>query len=92
MLATPELLRIGTGGAVIHALPRLADHAQSEGLFTESPMVAVAASTRQARLQAFLEGGRAECDEGEPGWAHGRHHGMDLLASLEKSLSLPDAS
>ena len=56
MLATPDLLRSGTGGAVMHALPRLADQAQGEGLFTELPMAAGAASTRQAWLRAFLEG------------------------------------
>jgi (methylthio)acryloyl-CoA hydratase len=44
--------------AVMHALPRIADQSQSEGLFTESLMAAVAESTpeAQARLRAFLEG------------------------------------
>ncbi len=44
--------------AVMHALPRIADLSQSEGLFTESLMAAVAESTpaAQARLRAFLEG------------------------------------
>ena len=44
--------------AVMHALPRIADQSQSEGLFTESLMAAVAESTPQAqeRLRAFLEG------------------------------------
>ncbi len=44
--------------AVMHALPRIADQAQSEGLFTESLMAAVAESTPDAqhRLRAFLEG------------------------------------
>ena len=44
--------------AVMHALPRIADQAQSEGLFTESLMAAVAESTPEAqlRLRAFLEG------------------------------------
>jgi enoyl-CoA hydratase/carnithine racemase len=44
--------------AVMHALPRIADQAQSEGLFTESLMAAVAESTpeAQSRLRAFLEG------------------------------------
>jgi enoyl-CoA hydratase/carnithine racemase len=43
--------------AVMHALPRIADQAQSEGLFTESLMAAVAESTpdAQERLRAFLE-------------------------------------
>ncbi|WP_029001734.1 crotonase/enoyl-CoA hydratase family protein [Azohydromonas australica] len=43
--------------AVMHALPRIADQAQSEGLFTESLMAAVAESTPDAqdRLRAFLE-------------------------------------
>ena len=44
--------------AVMHALPRIADQSQSEGLFTESLMAAVAESTpdAQMRLRAFLEG------------------------------------
>lgn len=44
--------------AVMHALPRIADQSQSEGLFTESLMAAVAESTLEAqdRLRAFLEG------------------------------------
>jgi (methylthio)acryloyl-CoA hydratase len=43
--------------AVMHALPRIADQSQSEGLFTESLMAAVAESTPEAkeRLRAFLE-------------------------------------
>jgi hypothetical protein len=38
-------------------LPRIADQSQSEGLFTESLMAAVAESTPDAkdRLRAFLE-------------------------------------
>jgi enoyl-CoA hydratase/carnithine racemase len=48
--------------AVMHALPRIADQSQSEGLFTESLMAAVAESTPQAkeRLRAFLEGRAAK--------------------------------
>jgi (methylthio)acryloyl-CoA hydratase len=44
--------------AVMHALPRIADQSQSEGLFTESLMAALAESTpeAQSRLRAFLEG------------------------------------
>lgn len=44
--------------AVMHALPRIADQSQSEGLFTEALMAAVAESTPEAqdRLRAFLEG------------------------------------
>ena len=44
--------------AITHALPRIADQSQSEGLFTESLMAAVAESTPDAkeRLRAFLEG------------------------------------
>ncbi|MBL8330726.1 MAG: crotonase/enoyl-CoA hydratase family protein [Rubrivivax sp.] len=44
--------------AVMHALPRIAEQSQSEGLFTESLMAAVAESTpeAQSRLRAFLEG------------------------------------
>jgi (methylthio)acryloyl-CoA hydratase len=44
--------------AVMHALPRIAEQAPSEGLFTESLMAAVAESTPEAqeRLRAFLEG------------------------------------
>ena len=48
--------------AVMHALPRIADQSQSEGLFTESLMAAVAESTPEAqtRLRAFLEGRAAK--------------------------------
>jgi enoyl-CoA hydratase/carnithine racemase len=48
--------------AVMHALPRIADQSQSEGLFTESLMAAVAESTPQAqeRLRAFLDGRAAK--------------------------------
>lgn len=44
--------------AVMHALPRIADQSQSEGLMTESLMAAIAQSTPQAkaRLRAFLDG------------------------------------
>ncbi len=43
--------------AVMHALPRIADQSQSEGLFTESLMAAVAESMPEAkqRLRDFLE-------------------------------------
>jgi enoyl-CoA hydratase/carnithine racemase len=43
--------------AVMHALPRIADQSQSEGLFTESLMAAVAEGTPEAkkRLRAFLD-------------------------------------
>jgi len=43
--------------AVMHALPRIADQSQSDGLFTESLMAAVAESTPDAkeRLRAFLD-------------------------------------
>ncbi len=44
--------------AVLQALPRIAEMAPAEGLFTESLMAAVAESTPEAqvRLRAFLEG------------------------------------
>jgi enoyl-CoA hydratase/carnithine racemase len=44
--------------AVMQALPRIADQSQSEGLFTESLMAALAEGTPEAqdRLRAFLEG------------------------------------
>jgi enoyl-CoA hydratase/carnithine racemase len=44
--------------AVMHALPRIADQSQDQGLFTESLMAAVAESTPEAkeRLRAFLDG------------------------------------
>jgi enoyl-CoA hydratase/carnithine racemase len=44
--------------AVMHALPRIADQSQDQGLMTESLMAAVAESTPEAqdRLRAFLEG------------------------------------
>jgi enoyl-CoA hydratase/carnithine racemase len=43
--------------AVMQALPRIADQSQSDGLFTESLMAAVAEGTPEAkeRLRAFLE-------------------------------------
>lgn len=51
-----------TAYAVMHALPRIAEQSPAEGLFTESLMSAVAASTpeAQARLQAFLDGKAAK--------------------------------
>ncbi len=51
--------------AVMHALPRIADQSQSDGLFTESLMAAVAESTPEAqvRLRAFLEGKRGQGGE-----------------------------
>ncbi|MEO8297271.1 MAG: crotonase/enoyl-CoA hydratase family protein [Burkholderiales bacterium] len=47
-----------TAFAVMHALPRIADMAPTEGLFAESLMAAAAASTPEAqdRLRAFLDG------------------------------------
>ncbi len=44
--------------AVMHALPRIAEQPQAEGLFTEALMAAVAESTPEAqdRLRAFLDG------------------------------------
>ena len=44
--------------AVMHALTRIAEQAQSEGLLTAPLMAAVAESTPEAqvRLRAFLEG------------------------------------
>lgn len=43
--------------AVVHALPRIAEQAPAEGLFTEALMAAVATSSADAneRLRAFLE-------------------------------------
>ncbi len=43
--------------AVMHALPRIADQSQADGLLTESLMAAVAESTddAKARMRAFLE-------------------------------------
>ncbi|CAA7626758.1 Enoyl-CoA hydratase [Candidatus Terasakiella magnetica] len=43
--------------AVVNALPRIADMAQSEGLFTESLMAAMAQTSTEARerMRAFLE-------------------------------------
>lgn len=44
--------------AVMHALPRIADMGQTEGLFTESLMAAIAGGDADAklRMRAFLEG------------------------------------
>ena len=46
-----------TNYALLHALPRIADQSQPDGLFTESLMAAVAESTpdAQSRLKDFLE-------------------------------------
>lgn len=51
-----------TAFAVMHALPRIVEQGPFEGLFTESLMSAVAASTPEAkeRLQAFLAGKAAK--------------------------------
>ncbi|MCC7059735.1 MAG: hypothetical protein IT508_05825 [Burkholderiaceae bacterium] len=44
--------------AVMHALPRIADLSQSDGLFVESLMAAIAQAEPAAkdRMRAFLEG------------------------------------
>jgi (methylthio)acryloyl-CoA hydratase len=44
--------------AVMHALPRIADMGQDEGLFTESLMAAIAQGDDAAkgRMRAFLDG------------------------------------
>ena len=44
--------------AVMHALPRIAEMGQDEGLFTESLMAAIAQGDDAAkdRMRAFLEG------------------------------------
>ena len=44
--------------AVMHALPRIADMSQSDGLFTESLMAAIAQGddAAKSRMRAFLEG------------------------------------
>jgi (methylthio)acryloyl-CoA hydratase len=54
--------------AVMHALPRIAEQAPSEGLFTESLMAAVAESTPEAqeRLRAFLEGRAGKVGKATP--------------------------
>ena len=48
--------------AVMHALPRIADMSQTEGLFTESLMAAIAGGDGAAktRMRAFLEGKAAK--------------------------------
>jgi len=48
--------------AVMHALPRIADMAQDEGLFVESLMAAIASGDEAAksRVRAFLEGRAAK--------------------------------
>ena len=55
--------------AVMHALPRIAEQAQSQGQFTESLMAAVAESTPEAqrRLRAFLEGRAGKVVKATPG-------------------------
>jgi enoyl-CoA hydratase/carnithine racemase len=44
--------------AVVHALPRIAEMGQDEGLFTESLMAAIAQGddAAKARMRAFLDG------------------------------------
>ena len=51
-----------TNFAVMHALPRIADMAQDEGLFVESLMAAIASGDEAAkmRVRAFLEGRAAK--------------------------------
>jgi len=46
----------------LHALPRIADMAQDEGLFVESLMAAIASGDEAAKLRvrAFLEGRAAK--------------------------------
>ena len=48
--------------AVINALPRIADMSQSDGLFAESLMAAMAQTSTEARdrMRAFLEGKAAK--------------------------------
>jgi enoyl-CoA hydratase/carnithine racemase len=48
--------------AVMHALPRIAEQSQDDGLFTESLMAAIAQSDGEAkaRMQAFLSGKAAK--------------------------------
>ena len=48
--------------AVMHALPRIADMAQDEGLFVESLMAAIASGDEAAksRVRAFLDGKAAK--------------------------------
>ena len=48
--------------AVMHALPRIADMSQSDGLFTESLMAAIAQGddAAKSRMRAFLDGNAAK--------------------------------
>ena len=48
--------------AVLHALPRIADMGQAEGLFLESLMAAIASGddAAKSRIQAFLQGRAAK--------------------------------
>ena len=52
--------------AVMQALPRIADQSQSDGLFTESLMAAIAQGDEAAkqRMQAFVEGRAAKLERG----------------------------
>jgi hypothetical protein len=52
--------------AVMHALPRIADMSQSDGLFVESLMAAIASGDEAAksRVRAFLEGKAAKVKKG----------------------------
>ena len=66
--AAPKYRDLPLGGslsanfAVMHALPRIADMSQSDGLFTESLMAAIASGDEAAklRMRAFLEGKAAK--------------------------------
>ena len=52
--------------AVMHALPRIADMSQSDGLFVESLMAAIAQGDEAAkeRVRAFLDGRAAKVRKG----------------------------
>jgi enoyl-CoA hydratase/carnithine racemase len=52
--------------AVLHALPRIADIGQSEGLFVESLMASIASGDAEAkgRIKAFLDGKAAKVTKG----------------------------
>ena len=54
--------------AVVHALPRIADMSQADGLFTESLMAAIAQGDDAAkdRMRAFLEGRAAKVAKAAP--------------------------
>ena len=67
----------------MHALPRIADQSQSEGLFTESLMAAVAESTPEAQYAAARLPRRARRQGGEAGMSGVRYRDAQVGGCVE---------